>query len=169
MASTDLAFTKGLPANLDAERFVLGSVLLNDAVYLQIAGTVDPDDFSLEKHRRIFARMKDLYDRGEKIDRVTIADELIKSGQLESIDGLSYLISLDDGLPEIANLDSYVRIVKDKSTLRRLIFSAQKVIDRCLIGEEEPDEILASAEESLLKLGESRTHDQLASPASIVG
>ncbi len=168
MPTTDLAFTKGLPANLDAERFVLGSILLNDAAYLQVAGAVDLDDFSLEKHRRIFARMKDLYDRGEKIDRVTIADELIKSGQLESIDGLSYLISLDDGLPEIANLDSYVRIVKDKSTLRRLIFSAQKVIDRCLIGEEEPDEILAAAEESLLKLGESRSHDQLASPSSIV-
>ncbi len=169
MPATDLTFTKGLPANLDAERFVLGSVLLNDAVYLQIAGAVDPDDFMLEKHRRIFARMKDLYDRGEKIDRVTIADELIKNGQLESIDGLSYLISLDDGLPEIANLDSYIRIVKDKSTLRRLIFSAQKVIDRCLIGEEEPDEILASAEESLLKLGESRSHDQLVSPATVIG
>ena len=144
MAATDLAFTKGLPANLDAERFVLGSVLLNDSFYLQVAGAVDPDDFSLEKHRRIFARMKDLYDRGEKIDRVTLADELIKHGQLESVDGLSYLVSLDDGLPEIANLESYIRIVKDKSTLRRLIFSAQKVIDRCLIGEEEPDEILAA-------------------------
>src|SRR5271154_3813542 len=168
MASTDLAFTKGLPANLDAERFVLGSVLLNDAVYLQVAGAVDPDDFSLEKHRRIFARMKDLYERGEKIDRVTLANELIKNGQLESIDGLSYLISLDDGLPEIANLESYIRIVKDKSTLRRLIFSAQKVIDRCLIGEEEPDEILASAEETLLKLGEGRTKEQLLSPRGIV-
>ncbi|HWZ31251.1 MAG TPA: replicative DNA helicase [Bryobacteraceae bacterium] len=168
MATTDLTFAKGLPANLDAERYVLGSVLLNDSVYLQIAGSLDPDDFSLEKHRRIFARMKDLYDRGEKIDRVTIADELIKSGQLESIDGLSYLISLDDGLPEIANLESYVRIVKDKSVLRRLIFSAQKLIDRCLIGEEEPDEILSSAEETLLKLGESRSRDQLQSPGSVV-
>ncbi|HLX45082.1 MAG TPA: replicative DNA helicase [Bryobacteraceae bacterium] len=168
MASTDLAFTKGLPANLDAERFVLGSVLLNDSVYLQVAGAVDPSDFSLEKHRRIFARMKDLYDRGEKIDRVTLADELIKNGQLESIDGLSYLISLDDGLPEIANLESYIRIVKDKATLRKLIFSAQALIDRCLIGEEEPDEILSSAEESLLKLGEGRAHEQLASPRSIV-
>src|SRR5579872_5655259 len=168
MASTDLAFTKGLPANLDAERFVLGSVLLNDSVYLQVAGAVDPSDFSLEKHRRIFARMKDLYDRGEKIDRVTLADELIKNGQLESIDGLSYLISLDDGLPEIANLESYIRIVKDKATLRKLIFSAQALIDRCLIGEEEPDEILSSAEESLLKLGEGRAHEQLASPKSIV-
>ena len=78
MATTDLAFTKGLPANLDAERFVLGSILLNDAVYLQVAGAVEPDDFSLEKHRRIFARMKDLYDRGEKIDRVTVANELMK-------------------------------------------------------------------------------------------
>jgi replicative DNA helicase len=168
MATTDLAFTKGLPANLDAERFVLGSVLLNDAIYLQVAGAIEPSDFSLEKHRRIFARMKDLYDRGERIDRVTLADELIKNGQLESIDGLSYLISLDDGLPEIANLESYIRIVKDKATLRKLIFSAQSLIDRCLIGEEEPDEILASAEESLLKLGEGRTNEQLASPKSIV-
>ena len=123
---------------------MLGSILLNDSVYLQVAGAVEPDDFSLEKHRRIFARMKDLYDRGEKIDRVTVADELMKQGQLESVDGLAYLVSLDDGLPEIANLDSYIRIVKDKATLRKLIFSAQKVINRCLIGEEEPDEILAS-------------------------
>ena len=81
----------------------------------------------------------------------------MKQGQLESVDGLSYLVSLDDGLPEIANLDSYVRIVKDKSTLRKLIFNAQKIINKCLIGEEEPDEILARREESLLKLGESRS------------
>jgi replicative DNA helicase len=168
MATTHLALAKGLPANLDAERFVLGSVLLNDAVYLQVAGVLEPEDFSLEKHRRIFWRMKDLYDRGEKIDRVTVADDLMKQGQLESIDGLAYLVSLDDGLPEISNLDSYVRIVKDKATLRKMIFNAQKIIERCLVGEEEPDEILSSAEESLLKLGEGRARDQLSSPASIV-
>src|SRR5271154_594537 len=168
MASPDLAFEKGLPSNVDAERFVLGSVMLNDNVYLQVAGVLDLDDFSLEKHRRIFARMKDLYDRSERIDRVTLANELMKQGQLESVDGLSYLISLDQGLPELINLDSYIRIVKDKSTLRRLIFSAQKVIDRCLIGEDEPDEILAAAEETLLKLGEGRTREQLLSPRSII-
>jgi replicative DNA helicase len=92
----------------------------------------------------------------------------MKQGQLESVDGLSYLISLDQGLPELTNLDSYIRIVKDKSTLRKLIFSAQKIIDRCLIGEEEPDQILASAEETLLKLGEARAGDKLLSPAVIV-
>jgi replicative DNA helicase len=168
MAAHDLTFEKGLPASLDAERFVLGSILLNDVFYLQVAGSLEPEDFSLEKHRRIFARMKDLYDRGERIDRVTLADELMKQNQLESVDGLAYLVSLDDGIPEVANLDSYIRIVRDKSTLRKLIFSAQKVIDRCLIGEEEPDQILASAEETLLKLGESRTRDELTSPASVI-
>ena len=168
MAAADLAFEKGLPSNIDAERFVLGSVMLNDNVYLQVAGVLEMDDFSLEKHRRIYARMKDLYDRGENIDRVTVANELMKQGQLESVDGLSYLISLDQGLPELTNLESYIRIVKDKSTLRKLIFSAQKIINRCLMGEEEPDQILASAEETLLKLGESRAGDKLLSPAVII-
>jgi replicative DNA helicase len=169
MATIDLTFERGLPANVDAERFVLGSILLNQDVYFQVAGAVEPEDFSLEKHRRIFARMKDLYDRGEKIDRVTLANELMKQGQIESVDGFSYLVSLDEGLPALSNLDSYIRIVKDKATLRKLIFSAQKVIDRCLIGEEEPDEILAGAEESLLKLGEARSGERLESPATVIG
>jgi replicative DNA helicase len=169
MATIDLTFERGLPTNVDAERFVLGSILLNQDTYFQVAGAVEPEDFSLEKHRRIFARMKDLYDRGEKIDRVTLANELMKQGQIESVDGFSYLVSLDEGLPALSNLDSYVRIVKDKATLRKLIFSAQKVIDRCLIGEEEPDEILAGAEESLLKLGEARSGERLESPAAVIG
>ena len=80
----------------------------------------------------------------------------MKHNQLEACDGLTYLVSLDDGLPQIQNLDSYVRIVKDKSLLRRVIFASQNLINRCLAGEEEPQEILASAEETLLKLGESK-------------
>src|SRR6202171_4582773 len=168
MAIADLAYEKGLPASVDTERLVLGSILLNDMVYLQVAGALSAEDFSLEKHRRIYGRMKDLYDRGERIDRVTLAEELMKQGQLESVDGLAYLVSLDDGLPEITNLESYARIVRNKALLRKLIFSSQRIIDRCLIGEEQPDKILASAEEGLLKLGEASANEQLSSPASIV-
>src|SRR5215831_14337421 len=116
---------KGLPTNLDAERFVLGSILLDDSVYVQAAGTLEPDDFSLQKHRLIFRRMGELQDRGERIDRVTVANELMKFNELEACDGLSYLVSLDDGLPQIPNLDAYIRIVKDKSVLRRIIFASQ--------------------------------------------
>ena len=146
---------KGLPVNLDAERFVLGSIMLDDALYVQAAGTLEHDDFSLEKHRRIFSRMGELQERGEKIDRITVANELMKYNELEACDGLSYLVSLDDGLPRIPNLDSYLRIVKDKATLRRIIFASQNMMNRCLMGEEEATEILSGAEETQLKLGEA--------------
>ena len=100
MATRDLIAEQGLPSNPDAERFVLGSILLDDSQFIQVAGTIAPGDFSLEKHRRIYQRMLDLNDRGERIDRITIANELMKQNQLESVDGLSYLVSLDDGLPQ---------------------------------------------------------------------
>src|SRR5262247_3624718 len=100
MPGTDLALEKGLPANIDAERLVLGAILMDDAQFIQVAGAIDVEDFSLEKHRRIFLRMQELAERGERIDRITLANELMKAGQLESVDGLSYLVSLDDGLPQ---------------------------------------------------------------------
>jgi replicative DNA helicase len=168
MAASDIAFERGLPANQDAERFVLGSILMDDLQYVQAAGTLEADDFSLEKHRRIFQRMAEIHERGEKIDRVTVANELIKHGQLEACDGLSYLVSLDDGLPQIVNLDSYIRIVKDKALLRKIVFASQKLIDRCMLGEEEPEEILGGAEEALLKLGESRVKAGLANADEII-
>src|SRR5580704_14547613 len=101
-APAALASEKGLPANIDAEKFILGSLMLDDARFIDIAGVLQGDDFALEKHRLIFQRMSELHDRGEKIDRVTVANELLRRNELESIDGLSYLVSLDDGLPQIS-------------------------------------------------------------------
>jgi replicative DNA helicase len=168
MSATAVSSDKGLPTNHDAERFVLGSILMDDSTYIQCAGILEPDDFSLEKHRRIFVRMGDLHTRGEKIDRVTLANELLRHGELESCDGIGYLVSLDDGLPQIYNLESYFRIVKDKSLIRRIIFTSQNLINRAMIGEEDPDQILAGAEETLLKLGESRVKAGLATPREVI-
>lgn len=168
MAASDLALQRGLPANVDAERFVLGAILMDDSNFVSVAGTLDLEDFSLEKHRRIFLRMTELAARGERLDRVTLANELMKHGQLESCDGLSYLIELDNGLPQLFALDGYLRIVKDKSIMRRIVFASQKLIDRALMGEEEPDDILAGAEETLLKLGESRARQTLVNPGTII-
>jgi replicative DNA helicase len=168
MSVSSLALEKGLPSNVDAERFVLGSILLDDSAFLDVAGTLSPDDFCLDKHRKIFRRMSELHDRSEKIDRVTIANELLKFNELESVDGVTYLVSLDDGLPRIPNLDSYVKIIRDKATLRRIIAASQQMMNRALLAEEEPDVILAGAEESLLKLGESRMTQGLKTPGEII-
>ncbi len=168
MASLDINFEKGLPASLDAERFVLGSILLDDTLFVEVASALQAEDFSLEKHRRIFLRMGELHARGERVDRLTVAEELMKHGQLEACDGIGYLVSLDDGLPQIRNVSSYLRIVKDKSLLRRVIYASQGLINRCLAGEEAPQEILANAEEIILKMGEGTTGSTLFTPGEII-
>ena len=168
MASSDVLFEKGLPANADAERLVLGAILMNESAFIEVASSLEEDDFSLESHRRIFKRMADLSERGEKLDRITIANELMRFGQLEAIGGLTYLVSLDDGLPQISNLESYVRIVKDKSVLRRIIYTSQSLIDRALMGQEAPDELLAAAEENLLRLGDARTSQSLITTGQVI-
>ncbi|MBI1791765.1 MAG: replicative DNA helicase [Acidobacteria bacterium] len=168
MSAASPALEKGLPCNLDAERFVLGSILMDDSYYVQTAGLLAADDFSLEKHRRIFLRMAEVHERGEKIDRVTVANELMSHNQLEACDGLTYLVSLDDGLPQIFNIESYVRIVKDKAILRKMIFASQSVINRCLQGEDQPSQILASAEEVLLRLGEAQIQAGFSTPAQVI-
>lgn len=168
MASQDMTFERGLPANVDAEQLVLGAVLLDDSAFVVTAAMLQPDDFALEKHRRIFGAMCALNEAGEKIDRITVANELMKRGQLESVDGISYLVTLDNGLPQIYNIEAYARIVKDKAMSRQIILSAQRIIERTLLDQEDPQTILADAEESFLKLGDSGVRKTLLTPGEII-
>jgi replicative DNA helicase len=147
------AIENGLPVSLESERFVLGSILLDGDVYGDAAGELDPDDFSLEKHRRMFKRMGELAARGEKIDRVTLYNELVRHNEQAACDGLSYLVSLDDGLPQLPSIESYIRIVKEKSTLRRIIFASQNLMQRALMAEDSAAEILEGAQSTLSGLG----------------
>ncbi len=168
MAAREISIDQPLPANLDAERFVLGAIMSSETAFLQVAGTISAEDFSLEKHKRIFLRMGELHERGEVIDRVTLANELMKQGQLQSVDGLSYLVSLDDGLPQLHNLESYVTIVREKALLRRIIAVSQDTAGRCYTSGENASEILGAAEDALMKLGDVQQKNSLASPAQIV-
>ena len=175
MAATTVArgadeqlFRKGLPSNAEAERLVLGAILLQESAFIEGASLLEADDFMLESHRRIFTRMTELSARNEKIDRMTLSNELLRYGQLESVGGLSYLVSLDDGLPQISNLESYCRIVRDKSMMRRMIYASQSVIDKCLAGEESTEQILGHAEESLLRLGDSKAGNTLVRTGQII-
>lgn len=145
----------------------MGAVLMNDSAFVTVASALAPDDFSLEKHRRIFQRMLDIHERGERIDRVTLANELMRRGELESVDGLSYLVSLDEGLPELYNLESYTAIVKDKSLLRQMIAASQELMHRCYMGEEGPADIIQAAQSTLLGLSQAQAKDELVSAAQV--
>jgi len=168
--ATEVLMEKGLPADIDVEKLILGSLLLDGSRFIDIAPMLREDDFALEKHRRIFARMSALHSRGEPIDRVIVANELMRYGELESVDGIGYLVTLDDGLPRIAHLDSYVNIIRDKATLRRIAIAAQHLMTRALLAEEEPAEILTGAEEMLRRLSQgARANARSFSDITLIG
>lgn len=159
---------QGLPVNLDAERLVLGSILLDDKQFSSASASLEHDDFSLEKHRRIFRRMADIHARGEAIDRITLANELIRNNELEACDGLGYLVSLDDGLPKVVNLDDYIRIVKQKSSLRRIIFSSQHTMQRAMEGNEDPGALIQGASRSLASIDIRLHASELLNPMQVM-
>ena len=127
--------TKGrtLPHNLDAERSVLGAILLDNSAVNPAGETLTPEDFYGEAHRVVFEAMVALSEDNSAIDPVTVAERLERSGQLERAGGLGYLSTLMDGLPRALNVAQYARIVKDKSSLRNLISSATAIITAALL------------------------------------
>ena len=104
MATTEVVLDRGLPASLDAERSILGAILLDNDTYPQAAESLRAEDFSLDSHRRIYARMVDLNDTGRPVDIVTLADELGRRKEVEAVGGVAYLSSLTDGMPRRENI-----------------------------------------------------------------
>jgi replicative DNA helicase len=160
---------RALPSNLDAERLILGALMLQNEHFGVVAGVLTRDDFTTEKHQLIFSRMSEVYESGEKVDRVTVANALMGAGQLEAVGGMSGVVDLDTGLPPIVNLDSYVRIVQEKATLRRAIFACQSVVDRCMVAEDSSEDILQYAESVLAKLSNGPgKHGQWLRPGEVM-
>jgi replicative DNA helicase len=157
-----------LPTKPDAERFVLGSILLDGSIYHEAAAILERGDFSIEKHRRIFQRMADLAAQGKPIDRVLVAQELQSHGELESVDGLSYLVSLDEGLPNRPHIESYCQIVKDASVQRELIFACQHLINRAMLGEETTSDLLKAFSDSAVKLSTGGTREKPVSTTEMI-
>jgi replicative DNA helicase len=145
-----------LPHNLDAEKSVLGAILIHNDAFNHTAELIDSRDFFRDAHRRIFDRMVALSERGDAIDFVTLKEELTRSGDLDSVGGPAYIASLVDGVPRSANVEYYARIVKEKATLRNLIHSANKILAEAYDAEQEPDLLLDEAERQIFAIAEDR-------------
>jgi replicative DNA helicase len=146
-----------MPANVEAERLVLGSIMReNDADYFaSIAESLTVDAFSLEKHRLIYSAICELHEAGESLDRIVVINKLSDEGHLQSVDGFSYLTSLDDGMPQVVGIESYCKILAEKALLRRTIVGAMGLVNRCLSQADPTEEVLAAAEKLAEMLGDS--------------
>jgi replicative DNA helicase len=154
--ASDTTLERPLPQNLEAERSILGAVLLDNHALNAAVEKLRTDDFFLPQHRRIFERMVQLGEKQQAIDTVTLMEDLTRRGELEAAGGVAYLSTLADGLPRVTNVEHYARIVKEKSVLRSLIYSASAIQEQALEAADDADVILDRAESKILQLAEDR-------------
>lgn len=146
-------FETGLPSNLKAEEFVLGSVLLDHRHAMPQIGVLREDDFSMDKHRKIYRAMCELDSKGADIDYLTVVNLLDKQNNLEAVGGISAVSNLTDGLPKLENLSSYVEIVKEKSRLRKIIYTNHTMMARAL-EKQDSKELLSWGVNALVEVDE---------------
>ena len=157
-----------LPHNLDAERSVLGAILLrNDAINAAVE-VLQPDDFYREAHQLLLEHMIQLSERGAAIDLVTLAESLSRGDALEKVGGPAYITRLVDGVPRSTNVEYYAQIVKEKATLRRLITEAGKIASDAYDADRDASEILDEAERSIFSIADARIGTGFTSLADLV-
>src|SRR6201993_101976 len=147
-------FDAGLPANIDAEKTILGAILLDNAAHSEASEKLEADDFSLDSHKRIYMRMGDLLAEQRPVDIVTLANELARFKEIEAIGGVPSLASLTEGLPRRPVIEEYIKIVKDKSLLRRLMMICSQAIARAADQSETALEVIGAAETQLLEVSQ---------------
>ena len=146
-----------MPQSPDAERAVLGSILINNNAFYRVIGIVDTPDFFKDANRTIFATMRVLAEQSRAIDLLTLKEQLAKNAQLDTVGGYAYITSLVDFVPDVANVERYAHVVKEKSMLRRLIVMGNSVMRAALDAPAEPADVLNIAEKSLYEIAESTT------------
>ena len=153
----DLMFLKKTPPHsLEAEKTVLGGILVNNGSLNVVLSIITPEDFYKEPHRKIIERISALVDKGLTVDLLSLSEEMQRAGLLEEAGGMAYLSSLMDGVPKSLNVEYYAQIIKEKALLRRLIVSSAKIITASYEQKEEADDLLNEAQAAIIEVAEQR-------------
>lgn len=151
-------FDRALPHNLEAERALLGSILIDNGALNVALETISKDDFFSESHRITFDKMVGMSEKTRTVDLVTLSEELAKEGLLEKVGGAAYLAALTDGVPvgSSAAVTEYARIVKEKVLVRRLINASNNVIARCFEATDDPDTLVDLAQAQIFDIAQQK-------------
>ena len=145
------------PQNIEAEQSILSAILIDNNALLDVIELLSPEDFYKTAHQKIFSAIIDLFDKGEPIDLVTLANHLSEKANLEKIGGASYLARLVDAVPLAVNAQHYAKIIHDKAALRRLIENSNAIAKRCFKDEGDVDEVIDFAEASIFEISEKKS------------
>jgi replicative DNA helicase len=158
MSNTDLR--KLPPQSLEAEMSILGGILIDNDAINRVLEMLLPDDFYRESHRKIFHAMMKLSEMREPCDLITLTDMLKKAGELEEVGGAAYLATLVDYVPTAANIAYYCKMVKEKSTNRKLISVATEIVSRGYDEQADVDDLLDKAQKEIYEISENKSRPQ---------
>ncbi|MEG2460154.1 MAG: replicative DNA helicase [Clostridia bacterium] len=145
-----------IPADLEAEKAVLGAMIIDSDAIVAATEKLKDDDFYREDHRQVYKAMMDLYSLGRKIDPITLKEQLKLNNCLDKVGGIEYITSLVDALPTTSNINEYVKIVEEKATLRKLIKASNDIHSLCSLQTTETDSVVEQAEKKIFDLLQSR-------------
>lgn len=145
-----------LPSSLDSERIILGSILLDNDLLSQAIELLEVDDFYSPLHRRIYRAMIALFESGERVEPILVAEEIKKEGALDAIGGVTTISNLSYGLPHFADISQYAKVVKDKAMMRNLIRVCGQISNEALSEEEDAVDVIDNAERMIFALSDSR-------------
>ncbi|MBP1917570.1 replicative DNA helicase [Youngiibacter multivorans] len=146
-----------MPNNQDAEQSVLGSMILDKNSIAQVLEVLKAEDFYREGHKTIFLAVLDLFQRDIPIDLVTMTELLRSTEKLDQVGGISYLTELASSVPSTLNLSSYIKIVSEKSLLRKLIRASTEIMDDSYSKQDNVEGVLDSAEKRIFNIAEKRS------------
>ena len=156
MAEANITGSVVMPYNLEAEQSVLGSILIDPACMEVAVADINAEAFYLPQHKAIFSAMMLMYTNSKAIDPVIIADALTKEGHYDSAGGREYLMQLAQSVPSTANIEYYVKIVKEQYYLRSLVTVSTEIIDQATGGEADASVILDRAEQMIYNIRQGR-------------
>ena len=150
-----------LPHSLEAEKSVLGSMLISHEATEFACEALKPEDFYLPAHQDIYAAMLQLYNRGNAVDSVTLIDALEREGKLNAVGGVTYITELSLFVPSAANVSHYIRIVEDRSVMRQLIRAGTDIVRDAQAGERPIGDMLDDAERRIFNISMKKSEDTL--------
>jgi replicative DNA helicase len=147
------------PQSLEAEQSTLGAMLLERDAVARAVELLGRDDFYRENHRLIFNAVTSLFDRGEPVDLITVVEDLRRRGQLEKAGGAAYITALIEACPSAANVESYARVVSEKSLLRQLVSASETIAGMAYGDVEDVNSVIDKAERTIFDVGSKRIKD----------
>jgi len=143
---------RAMPCHPESERSVLGAMLRSREAAMLAVENLKPEDFYDPANREIYSAMQSMSAASRPIDLVTLDEELTRRGKLDAVGGAAYLVELSRSVPSASNIQAYIRIVDEKSTLRKLIAAAETILKDCYAGETETQDILETAEKAIYNI-----------------